>query len=342
VRIAYLLESTELFGGVKVALLQAEALARRGHRVAVVSPQPPPDWFSLMQAHFERSTFRDSREIAAADVRVATFWRTVPPALEGARGPVFHLCQGYEGEITFYRDAWSEIDRIYREPTIKLAVSATLAARLSGLGIGPVVDVGQAFDPDGFFPGESRPPAKPPWILVVGPLEIDFKGVDVALAGLDVWRRRGGRFRLRRVSYFPAGEAEKGWGLADEYHHRLPPDRMPYVYRASDLFIGASRLAEGFGLPSLEAVACGVPSLLSDVPGQREIAGEAAGYFRDGDPASLADQLPALLTEEARARARFLGPAAAARFDAKRVAERLEQAFRGALGDGRPLGPPRR
>ena len=38
-RIAYLLESAELSGGVKVVGLQAGALARRGHHVAIVCPE---------------------------------------------------------------------------------------------------------------------------------------------------------------------------------------------------------------------------------------------------------------------------------------------------------------
>lgn len=329
--IAYLLDSTELFGGVKVALLQAEALARLGHRVTVVSPDAPPDWFPLIRSRFERSAFSDSAALAEAQVRVATFWKTVPAALARAVGPVFHLCQGYEGEIAFYADRRSEIEEIYRAPTRKLAVSATLARRLDRLGFGPATDVGQAFDGREFFPGPPRPAADPPEVLVVGPLEIDFKGVAIALAGLALWRERGGRFRLRRVSYFPCGPEERRWGLADEYHHRLPPDRMPFAYRAADAYVGASRVEEGFGLPSLEALSCGVPTLLSDVPGQREIGGDDAAYFRDGDPESLARALPGLFSPEARARARTAGPAAAARYDTASVARRLEAAFRRAL-----------
>jgi glycosyltransferase involved in cell wall biosynthesis len=329
--IAYLLDSTELFGGVKVALLQAEALARRGHRVTVVSPDAPPEWFPLVRSRFERSAFSDSPALAEARIRVATFWETVPPALAGARGPVFHLCQGYEGEITYYRDRWGAIERTYRLPTRKLAISATLAERLTRLGFGPVADVGQAFDGAGFFAAPARPANDPAEVLVVGPLEIDFKGIAIALEGLALWRRRGGRFRLRRVSYFPCSDAERRWGLADEFHHLVPPDRMPFAYRAADLFIGASRVEEGFGLPSLEALACGVPSVLSDVPGQREIGGDAAWYFRDGDPESLARALPDLLTEDARARARVNGPAEAARYDTARVARRLEDEFRAAI-----------
>jgi glycosyltransferase involved in cell wall biosynthesis len=339
VNVAYLLESTSLCGGVKVALQQAEALARRGHRVTVVSPEPAPDWFALLQAGFERSPFRDSAALVAAEVRVATFWKTVGPALEGARGPVFHLCQGYEGQFRFYRDSWPQIEAAYRLPTRKLAVSASLASLLDRLGYGPATNVGQAFDSRGFGPGPERPPADPPVVLVVGPTRADVKGVAVALDGLEIWRRRGGRFRLRRVSLDPPDEAERRRGLTDEYHHRLAPERMPFAYRASDAFVGPSRAEEGFGLPSLEALACGVPALLSDTPAHREMAGDAAWYFRDGDPEDLADALPALVTPEARARARAAGPAAAARFDTARVAERLESAFRAALEE-KMLDPP--
>jgi glycosyltransferase involved in cell wall biosynthesis len=326
-RIAYLLESTELFGGVKVALLQAEALARRGHRVTVVSPEPPPSWFSLTRARFERSSFHDSPSLAEAEVRVATFWSTVSAALEGARGRVFHLSQGYEGQFSFYRDRWAEIEAAYRLPARKLAISQTLRELLESRGFGPVENVGQVFDREAFAPGPPRPVADPPVVLVVGPSEVDLKGIGVALDGLDLWRERGGRFRLRRVATTPIAQAEARRGLTDEYHHGLEPERMPFAYRAADVFLGPSRAEEGFGLPSLEALACGVPSLLSDTPGHREMAGDAAWYFRDGDSRSLADCLPPLLSPEARERARREGPRAAARFDTARVAERLEAAF---------------
>src|SRR5262249_32290367 len=157
--------------GVKVVLMQAEALARRGHRVTVVSPQASPSWLSLTRARFECSAFASSPALREADVRVATFWRTVPEALAGARGPVFHLCQGYEGEFPFYKDAWPEIEKVYRLPARKLAISATLARRLDALGLGPAIDVGQAFDASAFTPGPERPIHEPPVVLVVGPVE---------------------------------------------------------------------------------------------------------------------------------------------------------------------------
>jgi glycosyltransferase involved in cell wall biosynthesis len=335
-RIVYLLESTEISGGVKVALLQAEALARRGHRVAVVSPAPSPHWFPLTHAHFERSSFRESREAASADIRVATFWTTVAPALAGSHGPVFHLCQGIESDFSFYREVKERIEEAYRAPTRKLAVSATLAGRLDERGFGPAENVGQAFDAQPFFPAPSgaRRNGHVPTVLLVGPFEADVKGVAVALDGLALWRERGGEFRLRRVSPLPPSEAERRMRLGGEYHTCLPPDRMPFAYRSADLFVGPCRPQEGFGLPVLEALACGVPALLSDTAGHRELAADAAWYFRDGDPDALAGALPLLTSSVARERARAAGPARARRFDTASVAESLEKAFSRSLSGG--------
>ncbi|MDQ2869912.1 MAG: glycosyltransferase family 4 protein [Acidobacteriota bacterium] len=332
-RIAYLLESTELSGGVRVALLQAETLARRGHRVSVVSPAPEPRWFSLARARFERRSFPESRELAAADVRVATFWTTAAPAVAGAAGPVFHLSQGYEASFSFYSERREEIEAAYRLPTRKLAVSSSLAARLETAGYGPVENVGQAFDAAGFFPAAAAAPARDPVVLMVGPHGADVKGIAIGLAGLALFRKRGGTFRLRRIAVEPPTPEESASGI-DDYHRALPPERMPFAYRASDLFLGPTRPEEGFGLPALEALASGVSCLLSDTPGNREIAGGAATYFADGDPESLAAALPAALAPEARARARRDGPEVAKRFDPSRVAERLESAFTRALEEG--------
>ena len=159
-----------------------------------------------------------------------------------------------------------------------------------------------------------------------------MKGIAIALGGLALWRLRGGRFRVRRISTLPMSDAEKATAVVDEYHHRLSPERMPFAYRASDAFIGPSRREEGFGLPVVEALASGLPCLLSDTAGHREIAGDTARYFPEGDPNGLADALPSLTTAEARETARRKGPATASRFDTASVAKEMERVFLDAVG----------
>ena len=57
-------------------------------------------------------------------------------------------------------------------------------------------------------------------------------------------------------------------GFADD-------DDLPSIYSMAKVFVYPS-LYEGFGLPVLEAMACGVPVITADVPSIREVAGEAA------------------------------------------------------------------
>ena len=71
---------------------------------------------------------------------------------------------------------------------------------------------------------------------------------------------------------------------------------MPAWYNAAEGFIYPS-LFEGFGLPVLEAMACGTPVICSDIPVLREVAGESALTFDREDERALAAQIAALLTE---------------------------------------------
>lgn len=58
----------------------------------------------------------------------------------------------------------------------------------------------------------------------------------------------------------------------------IPDEDMPYFYNASDFFVFPS-LYEGFGLPILEAMACGTPVITSKVSSMPEVGGSAALYI---------------------------------------------------------------
>jgi glycosyltransferase involved in cell wall biosynthesis len=56
-------------------------------------------------------------------------------------------------------------------------------------------------------------------------------------------------------------------------------------------------LAEGFGLPAVEAAACGAPLVLSDLPAHRETMDGAAMYFPPGDADALTERIRAVLSD---------------------------------------------
>lgn len=68
----------------------------------------------------------------------------------------------------------------------------------------------------------------------------------------------------------------------------------PSLYRLADVFVFPT-LYEGFGLPVLEAMACGTPVIANDIPVMNEIAGDAAYLVKAGDARSMGGAILALL-----------------------------------------------
>ncbi len=89
------------------------------------------------------------------------------------------------------------------------------------------------------------------------------------------------------VDYLQSLAAELGIGEDVVYVGGVPlEDTVPF-YRAADVFVYPS-FNETFGLPILEAMACGCPVVTSDVSSMPEIAGGAAVLSDPGDPATIA------------------------------------------------------
>lgn len=95
-------------------------------------------------------------------------------------------------------------------------------------------------------------------------------------------------------------------------------------------------LAEGFSLPTLEAMAAGVPVLLSDIEVHRFVGGDAAVYFDPRDDHSVAAALDSVVSDAAlRARLVDAGRARAAGFTWERTARETRASFDAALAISR-------
>ena len=73
---------------------------------------------------------------------------------------------------------------------------------------------------------------------------------------------------------------------------RILPDDLPRWYRRADLFISPSHV-DGSSVSLMEALACGIPVLVSDIPANLEwVHDNQNGWvFRDGDAAHLANRI---------------------------------------------------
>lgn len=148
-----------------------------------------------------------------------------------------------------------------------------------------------------------RSPGGAPCLLHVGS-NIPRKRFDVALELLARVRRARPEVRLLKVGGALKGElaelAER-LGVADAVV-ALPfidAATLAAVYRRAALTIFPSE-AEGFGLPVAEALACGTPILVSDLPVLREVGSAAVEYAPVGDAAAWADKVLELLDERER------------------------------------------
>jgi glycosyltransferase involved in cell wall biosynthesis len=139
-------------------------------------------------------------------------------------------------------------------------------------------------------------------ILHVGST-IARKRIDVLLRAFAAVREQFPRARLIRVGgEFNAAQET----LVEKLNLRDALVVLPYlttgvlaaVYRRAALVVQPSE-REGFGLPLVEALACGTHVVASDLPVHREVGGEAATYRAVGDASALAEACVELLHERA-------------------------------------------
>ena len=96
----------------------------------------------------------------------------------------------------------------------------------------------------------------------------------------------------------PLGRLAEELGIAGRVRWLgyIPRRQLPALYRAAGVFVMPS-LYEGFGLPVLEAMACGTPVICSNTSALPEIAGEAALLIDPKSPEILADALVRVLSD---------------------------------------------
>jgi glycosyltransferase involved in cell wall biosynthesis len=108
----------------------------------------------------------------------------------------------------------------------------------------------------------------------------------------------------------------------------FPDDDLPALYNAATLLAMPSRY-EGFGLPILEAMACGTPVICSSTSSLPEVAGEAALLAPPDDVHAWAEAIARVMSDDAlRLQMRERGAAQAARFSWENAAWRTIEVYR--------------
>jgi glycosyltransferase involved in cell wall biosynthesis len=169
-----------------------------------------------------------------------------------------------------------------------------------------------------------------PWLLHVGSC-IRRKRIDVLLDVVAAVRETVPDVRLVKVSGDRSPEhrdriARLGLTRSIVHVRDLTRAELAETYRRAAVVLVPSE-AEGFGLPVIEALACGTPAVASDIPALREAGGPAAAYAPVGDVGAWADAVARVLADPATSPSRAERLAWAARFSWAAHAETIARAY---------------
>lgn len=178
----------------------------------------------------------------------------------------------------------------------------------------------------------------PPYLLYVGGFTVrdPRKRVLLLVEAYHALRSRG----FERYELVLAGKegpysdllraqmAERGWSAGVRFTGYVAEADLPHFYNAASCFVFPSAY-EGFGLPPLEAISCGTPTIAYRNSSLPEVLGDGALLLDSDGPAELASAIEALLTRRDLARTlRENGLAQARKFTWERCAAKTLEAYR--------------
>ncbi len=356
-KITFLQSSLWMSGGARAHIEFGARLSARGHDTAIVIPRGAVDpemaaavrdglriieaGYPLHKPAVQRTTFYDRARIALAmaaavppsDVLVATHTPTTLVSLLAGRllgrGAPAWFYMDYPGMFAGRRIEGWLLRRALRWHRGAMVISRHSAEELLQFTPGDVRFVGLGLNEAEAFAAAlaARGPLRRenPQVMYLG----DFrprKGLADFLAAAETVHaaRPDAQFVLVLKE-----EGEPETRVPHRVVRRPDAETLARTYAESDLFVSAS-WHEGFGLPPLEAMACGTPVVLTDSGGVRDFA-------RDGEnglvvPPELPDQLAeamlrALNDHALAARLAAAGPPTAAEFTWEKAVDRLEAAL---------------
>jgi glycosyltransferase involved in cell wall biosynthesis len=289
-RVTFVLSSLYLSGGVQVIVEYANRLAARGHHVSLVAPRDTLDaeigrrLAAQVEVQYARLSLPTRSGVAAArlawslaqvvppaDVVIATHTPTIVPVLLATRRRSERRAWLYMDYAEMFerrpieRCLWRYGPRFFNRLGALSEASRQEALRH---GARHVEVIGLGLTDSELFVPYSRPVERPgPVALYVGDAR-PRKGLAEFLAAAEIAQRAIGDLQLLIVTKEPVS-------IESPVRHTivLRPDRaaLPELYRQADVFVSSS-WSEGFGLPPLEAMACGVPVVMTDSRGVRDFA----------------------------------------------------------------------
>lgn len=307
-KIAFVVNTTGLTGGIKVILTHANNLQAMGHEVAVIhllkladkpiltilaclkkikyfllrlTGRNGIDWF-VLKPQIEIFRLSSLAKIKSYDCLIATANETADAVCElpVGKGTKFYFVQDYEN----WTRAISLVDRTYRLPLKKIVISSRLRSiieeKFAQPAYGPVMNGVELSD----FSCSKEKEKKP--LNVLMPYHIlPKKGTEI---GLEVLARLKKEYPEATITLFGAYKVKQRIDFDHRFVYRPTGDALRDVYCTADIFINPC-LEEGFGLTPMEAMASKCAVVTTDVGAISEYAinDETALIVKPGDKEEL-------------------------------------------------------
>ena len=318
-KITFVLPTLGLTGGMRVLSIYTELLQKRGHKILIVSTPPRQPtlieqlksllrgrgWESVPEkeeSHFdkvdvERRVLETNRRITDldvpdADIIMATWWETAESVakLSNSKGAKVYFLQHYEA---FDYIPKGRVEATWRLPMHKIAVAQWLAdiARneygdLSVSLVPPTVDTKQFYDPELRSKQQQSKQSVPTVGLYYS--TTPWKGCDIALKAFSIAAKKIPNLRL--VAFGSGETPPADLPLPDNTEYIMSPtqDQLRESYSRCDAWLFSSR-SEGFGLPIIEAMACGTPVIGTPAGAAPELLAGGGGILvKLEDPEDMA------------------------------------------------------
>lgn len=321
-KINFILPLIGLSGGVKVVFEYANHLQNRGHDVTVYYPLIPlnyamdkfdattlpnkimelasniknnnrVDWFDL-KVKLARIPTLNERYISKADIIVATAWQTayIVSKFSKSYGEKFYLIQGYET----WNGSKDLVENSYDLGLHNIVISNWLKNILLRNRSNVDALIFNGINPNEFYPEEVPRPDRSIFRILMPYRKQQYKGVSDGLKAFDVIKNRKSNVKL--VMYGP--KPMKNELPSDvEFHIRPVRHDLRRIYNSCDIFMYPG-IAEGFGLPPLEAMSCKIPVVTTNVGAIPDIVipEKTALVSNPNDYRSLAENVIRLIEDD--------------------------------------------
>lgn len=348
-------------GGYRVVYQYANGLAARGHGVTVIHPRwtwasrplprerlqlpstiwrlalawhaslrpPRVTWHTIdrrVRCVFLRQEPR-AEDVPDGDAVIATSWQTGPhvagyPATKGVK---VHYVADYERWIGADDPTRERMRESFALPLVKLAMShasAGMAAECAPQEV-PIHVVPLAIDHGLYRVARAIENRNDP-VIAMAYRTAPFKGISDGLRAARLVKQRVPNLRLVLFGSVPLEHNLDPWM---EYVRAPSNEEVAALYNTIPVFVVPS-WAEGWGLPGMEAMACGAALCSTATGGVNEYAvhGETALISPPRDPERLAEHICALLSDDTqRIKLARAGVAAVRRFTWPASLDQFEQ-----------------